>query len=43
MGVYAYTWFTLPITRPAFPNIERWYEQIRQRPGFAQQVAIPLT
>ena len=43
MGVYAYTWLTLPIARPAFPNIERWYEQIRQRPGFAQQVAIPLT
>lgn len=43
MGVYAYTWFNLPITRPAFPNVERWYEQIRQRPGFAEQVAIPLT
>ena len=43
MGVYAYTWFTLPITRPAFPNIERWYDHIRQRPGFAAQVAIPLS
>jgi glutathione S-transferase len=43
MGVYAYTWFNLPITRPSFPNVERWYEQIRQRPGYAEQVAIPLT
>lgn len=43
MGVYAYTWFNIPITRPSFPNVERWYEQIRQRPGFAKQVAIPLT
>lgn len=43
MGVYAYTWFTLPITRPAFANVERWYANVRQRPGFAAQVAIPLT
>lgn len=43
MGVYAYTWFTLPLTRPVFPHVERWYDQIRQRPGFAAQVAIPLT
>ncbi|MET0587628.1 MAG: glutathione S-transferase family protein [Novosphingobium sp.] len=43
MGVYAYTWFNLPITRPSLPNVERWYEQVRQRPGYAEQVAIPLT
>lgn len=43
MGVYAYTWFTLPITRPDFPNIAAWYARIRERPGFAEQVAIPLT
>jgi glutathione S-transferase len=43
MGVYAYTWFTLPIERPDFPNIARWYAAIRKRPGFAAQVAIPLS
>lgn len=43
MGVYAYTWFTLPITRPEFPKIAEWYARIRERPGFAKQVAIPLS
>jgi glutathione S-transferase len=43
MGVYAYTWFTLPIDRPSFPNVEDWYERIRQRPGYSSQVAIPLS
>jgi glutathione S-transferase len=43
MGVYAYTWFNLPIERPAFPNIEDWYARLRERPGFAEQVGIPLS
>jgi glutathione S-transferase len=43
MGVYAYTWFTLPIDRPAFANVEAWYDRISARPGFAEQVAIPLS
>jgi len=43
MGVYAYTWFSLPISRPAFPAVEDWYARIRQRPGFAEQVGIPLS
>lgn len=43
MGVYAYTWFSLPIDRPSFPAIEAWYARIRERPGFAEQVAIPLS
>ena len=43
MGVYAYTWFNLPITRPAFPAFAEWYGRIRERPGFADQVGIPLS
>lgn len=43
MGVYAYTWFTLPIERPSFPAIEAWYERIGMRPGFAEQVGIALS
>ncbi|MEJ2410694.1 MAG: glutathione S-transferase family protein [Novosphingobium sp.] len=43
MGVYAYTWFSLPFDKPDFPAISNWYERIRERPGFAQQVMIPLT
>jgi glutathione S-transferase len=43
MGVYAWTWFNLPIDRPTFPAIENWYARIRQRPGYAEQVGIPLS
>jgi len=43
MGVYAYTWFSLPFDKPAFPAVADWYARIRERPGFAQQVMIPLT
>ena len=43
MGVYAYTWFSLPFDKPEFPKVTAWYERIRERPGFAQQVMIPLT
>lgn len=42
MGVYAYTYFTLPIERPALPALEAWYARLKARPGFAQ-VTIPLT
>ncbi|MFC0203841.1 glutathione S-transferase family protein [Novosphingobium soli] len=43
MGVYAYTWFSLPFEKPEFPAIANWYARIRERPGFATQVMIPLT
>lgn len=42
LGVYAYTYFTLPIARPALPALEAWYARLQARPGFAQ-VAIALT
>lgn len=42
MGVYAYTYFTLPFERPALPALEAWYARLKARPGFAQ-VTIPLT
>ncbi len=43
MGVYAYTFFMLPIERPSLPNMEDWYAGLTERPGFASQVMIPLT
>ncbi len=43
MGVYAYTWFSLPFDKPDFPAIAEWYERIKVRPGFAENVMIPLT
>ncbi len=43
MGVYAHTWFTLAINRPDLPNVARWYGELRDRPGYAANVMIPLT
>jgi len=43
MGVYAYTWFSLPFDKAHFPAIADWYERLKARPGFASQVMIPLT
>jgi glutathione S-transferase len=43
MGVYAHTWFSLDIERPARPNVEHWYARLRERPGYARYVMIPLS
>lgn len=43
MGVYAHTWFTLDIERPALHHVEDWYVRLRERPGYAEQVMIPLS
>lgn len=43
MGVYAHTYFALDIPRPSLPNVEDWYDLLKQRPGYAKQVMIPLT
>lgn len=43
MGVYAHSWFTLPIERPDLPNVADWYNSLQARAGYASQVMIPLT
>lgn len=43
IGVYAHTYFSLDIARPALPYVEDWYARIRTRPGYAEQVMIALT
>ena len=43
MGVYAHTFFTLEIDRPALPHLTQWYGRLRQRPGYGENVMIPLT
>lgn len=43
MGVYAYTWFSLPFDKPELPAVADWYARLRQRPGYAEMVMIPLT
>ncbi|CAH0496646.1 glutathione S-transferase family protein [Novosphingobium sp. CECT 9465] len=43
MGVYAHTYFTIPVDRPLLPHLENWYGKLRTRPGYSSQVMIPLT
>jgi glutathione S-transferase len=43
MGVYAHTWFSLDIDRPALHHVAAWYARLRERPGYRSQVMIPLT
>jgi glutathione S-transferase len=43
MGVYAHTWFSLPIERPDRPHVAAWYERLKMRPGYAETVMIPLS
>ena len=39
-GAIAYRYFTLPIERPALPNMTRWYEGLTARPAYAKHVMI---
>lgn len=43
MGVYAHTFFSIPVERPHLPHLAEWYARLRERPGYASQVMIPLT
>ncbi|MCC7427955.1 MAG: glutathione S-transferase [Alphaproteobacteria bacterium] len=42
LGCYAHRWLSLPLDRPAVPNIEAWYGRLKERPGYAKWVAVPL-
>ena len=37
-AVVADWWFSFPIDRPSLPNLERWFSDISQRPGFRKFV-----
>jgi glutathione S-transferase len=43
LGVWAYRWFNLPIARPKQPNIERWYETLKQHKPYQSHIMIPMT
>lgn len=43
MGAYVHTWFNLPIERPPFPALRRWYDRLLERAPYREFVAIPLT
>ena len=41
IGIRVHRWFLFDLETPDFPNLSRWYEVIRQRPGFLQHIADP--
>jgi glutathione S-transferase len=43
LGITAYRWFSLPIDRPALPHLARWYDRLRERPGYQVHVVQPLS
>jgi glutathione S-transferase len=43
IGVAAFRWFNLPITRPALPHLDRWYARMTSRAAFQQHCMAPLT
>ena len=43
MGVYAYSYYSLPIARPELPNLRAWYERLIERPAYRATVMIPLS
>jgi glutathione S-transferase len=43
MGVALHRWFLLPIERPDYPRLAAYYDRLKQRPGFAQHCAAPLS
>ncbi len=43
LAVLCHRWYSLDITRPAMPNLERWFKAASARPGFQQYCAGALT
>jgi glutathione S-transferase len=43
IGCEVQRWMRVPIERPKLPNVEAWFERLRQRPGFVKFVDVPLT
>ena len=42
LGCGIWRWMSLPIERPALPNVERWFEALQQRPPYKKIVMHPL-
>ena len=44
LGAYARRWFGVEgVSKPRFPNLERWFAQFSTRPGFQKFIAPPMS
>lgn len=39
-GATLYRYFEMPIERPPLPNVERWYQVLRERPAYQKRVMV---
>jgi glutathione S-transferase len=42
IGPGIHRWLNLPIERPATPNIQRYYQALKERPAYRKHIALPL-
>ena len=42
-GCAAHRWFSLPLQREPRPNVERWYAELKSRPGSRQVTSLALS
>ena len=43
IGCHFHLWLSLPIERPAHPNLQAWFQRLSQRPACRKIVLIPLS
>jgi glutathione S-transferase len=43
VGAACYRYLGLPIERPSLPNIEAWYERLKQHSAYREHVMLPIT
>lgn len=43
VGIVAYRWHKLDITREDYPNLKRWFDALSTRPGFQEHIDIGLS
>ena len=43
MGCAIWRWMGLPIERADLPNVQRWYDNLSNRPAYKKVVMLPLT
>ena len=43
MGCAVWRWYGLQIERPEQPSLQRWFDNLRQRPAYQNVVLLPLT
>ena len=44
IGAYARRWLGVEgVSKPRFPNLDRWFAQFSERPGFQKFIAPPMS